>query len=264
MLSAVLVLLAVTGAGLFSLEQSPASTTQSTAGDELWHHRNLGKAFYENPTTQQQAVAEFKKALDLAPTSARERLNYGLALLRAAKTADAIAELQKVQEQDPAIPHTWFNLGIAYKKDSQYDKAIVQFEQMVKLAPNEPISHYNLGYLYKLNDRPAEALREFERASQLDPNLAGAHFQLFNAYRDAGRDGEAQREQQTFQEIKRRQAGAAIPEDLDWSAYAEILDTLDPGLAADPHACGAAQVFGTKAAGIRGGRQRRAVGAARH
>lgn len=216
--------LALTGTGVVAQQ----------TGDELWHHRNLGKAFYENPTTQQQAVDEFKRALDLDPTSARERLNYGLALLRAGRTAEAIAELQRVQQQDPSIPHTWFNLGIAYKKDSQYDKAITQFEQMVKLAPEEPISHYNLGYLYKLTEKPAEALREFERSSQLDPNLAGPHFQLFNAYRDAGRADEAQREQQTFQEIKRRQAGAAIPEDLDWSVFAEILDPLDAALAVDP------------------------------
>ena len=203
------------------------------AGDELSRHRNLGKAFYENPTTQQRAVDEFKKALDLAPDSARERVNYGLALLRAGKTADGIAELVRAQAQDPSIPHTWFNLGIAYKRDSQYEKAIVEFEQMVTLEPDEPISHYNLGYLYKLTDRPADALREFERAAALDPNLAGPHFQLFNAYRDAGRTADAQREQQTFQEIKRRQAGAAVPEDLDWSFYAEILDPADPRDAAD-------------------------------
>ena len=212
---------------------SPAPQAVGQVGDELWHHRNLGKAFYENPTTQQQAVDEFKKALDLVPASARERLNYGLALLRAGKTADAITQLQRVQQQDPAIPHTWFNLGIAYKKDSQYEKAIPQFEQMVKLVPNEPISHYNLGYVYKLTEKPAEALREFERSTALDPNLAGPHFQLYNAYRDAGRADDAQREQQTFQEIKRRQTGAAIPEDLDWSVYAEILDPADPALAAD-------------------------------
>src|SRR2546430_10768723 len=79
--------------------------------DEIWRHRNLGKAFYENPTTQVQAVDEFKKAVALAPNSARERLNYGLALLRAAKTKDGIAELEKAQKQDPKVPHTWFNLG---------------------------------------------------------------------------------------------------------------------------------------------------------
>src|SRR5215475_4770747 len=84
--------------------------------EALAQARNLGKAFYENPTTQLQAVGEFKKALDLNPDSARERINYGLALLRAAKTPEGIAELEKAQKQDPAIPHTWFNLGIAYKR----------------------------------------------------------------------------------------------------------------------------------------------------
>jgi hypothetical protein len=35
---------------------------RSTHEDLLWQHRNLGKAFYENPTTQKEAVAEFRKA----------------------------------------------------------------------------------------------------------------------------------------------------------------------------------------------------------
>ena len=48
----------------------------------LDQHRNLGKAFYENPTTQQEAVAEFQQALAIAPDSARDKLNYALALLK--------------------------------------------------------------------------------------------------------------------------------------------------------------------------------------
>ncbi|HWB97280.1 MAG TPA: hypothetical protein VG672_11270, partial [Bryobacteraceae bacterium] len=59
--------------------------SQRMAEDRLWQLRNLGKAFYENPTTQVQAVDEFQKALALAPTTARERVNYGLALLRAGR-----------------------------------------------------------------------------------------------------------------------------------------------------------------------------------
>ena len=44
-----------------------ASSLSREQQDLLWHYRNLGKAFYENPTTQKESVAEFKKALDLAP-----------------------------------------------------------------------------------------------------------------------------------------------------------------------------------------------------
>lgn len=196
--------------------------------EELWHHRNLGKAFYENPTTQLLAVDEFKKALDLAPDSARERVNYGLALLRAGKTQEGINELQKAQKQDPTIPHTWFNLGIAYKRDSEYERAIQQFEGMVRLVPDEAVSHYNLAVLYKLTGRQDDSLREFEAAAKLDPNLAGPHFQLYNAYRAANRADQAARELAAFQQIKKRQAGAAVPEDLEWSFFAEIYDTQEP------------------------------------
>jgi len=78
----------------------------STVSPSLAQHRNLGRAFYENPTTQAEAVVEFKKALDLAPNSVREKLNYGLALLRAAKTREGVAQLKDVQRRDPKLPHT--------------------------------------------------------------------------------------------------------------------------------------------------------------
>src|ERR1700724_2621421 len=120
---------ALAGAALLLLNGADSARIKE---DEIWRHRNLGKAFYENPTTQIQAVDEFNKALGLAPNSARERLNYGLALLRAGKTKEGVGEIEKAQKQDPKIPHTWFNLGIAYKKDSQYDKAIAQLEGMTR------------------------------------------------------------------------------------------------------------------------------------
>ena len=196
--------------------------------DELWKHRNLGRAFYENQTTYIQAVEEFKRALELAPNSPRERLNYGLALIRAGQTAEGITELERVQREAPAIPHTWFNLGIIYKKLAQYDRSREQFEQMVRLVPDEPVSHYNLGVLFRLAGDAASALGHFERAAQMDPALAGPHFQLYTSYRMRGETAKADRELKTFEEIKTLTADAAVPEDLEWSIYAEILDTPEP------------------------------------
>src|SRR6266705_1622327 len=97
------VLLCLVTVGLAIWLAAGADATRA-AQDRLWRHRNLGKAFYENPTTQKEAVGEFKKALDLAPDSARERVNYGLALLRAGQTKEGIVELEKAQQRDPAIP----------------------------------------------------------------------------------------------------------------------------------------------------------------
>ncbi|HXM42870.1 MAG TPA: FG-GAP-like repeat-containing protein [Bryobacteraceae bacterium] len=202
--------------------------------DRIGRFRNLGKAFYENPTTQPQAVDEFKKALDLAPNSARERVNYGLALLRAGKTKEGIAELERAQKLDPKIPHTWFNLGIAFKKEGDYAPAVAQFEGLLRLVPNEPVSHYNLGVLHKLADKRDAAVREFETAERLNPNFAAAHFQLYNLYRQAGRAADAARELEIFQKLKVLTEGAAIPEDVEWSFYAEIYDPIAPRPESDP------------------------------
>lgn len=207
------------------------------ADELLWHHRNLGKAFYENPATQYEAVEQFQKALELGGGSARDRLNLALALLKAGKTAEGIAELQKVQAEDPSLPHSWFNLGIAWKRDSRYDLAIVQFRRMVELVPDEPISHFNLGTLLKLTGQSEEALAHFERAAALAPHLAGPHFQLWNAYKAVGRSEDAGRELAIFKALKKAQEGAAVPEDLEWSWYSEIYDdppATPPASAVEP------------------------------
>jgi tetratricopeptide (TPR) repeat protein len=214
--------------GLTTLLAAAPGMAQSVA-EQLQQHRNLAKAFYENPATQYEAVGELEKALALAPDSARDRLNYGLALLRAGQAEKGIAELQKAQKQDPSLPHTWFNLGIAYKQASRYAEALVQLEQMVRLVPDEPISHYNLGVLYKLDGRVEDAIREWKRASELGPHLAGPYYQLATAYRQAKRPDEATRATAAFREIKERNAGASFPEDLEWSYYAELYDVVDPG-----------------------------------
>jgi len=85
--------------------QSPAQTKPGVE-EQLAQLRNLGKAFYENPVTKQEAVDAFRKALALAPQSARERLNYGLALVKNGDVDQGMAEMAKVQKQDPRIPHT--------------------------------------------------------------------------------------------------------------------------------------------------------------
>ena len=195
--------------------------------DRLWQYRNLGKAFYENPTTQKEAVEQFRLALALVPGSARERFNYGLALLRAGQTDVAIRELQQVQKQDAKLPHTWFNLGITLKRSGDFNAALSQLEEFSKLVPKEPVGHYQLGSLYKLKGDTTTAMRELEIARDLDPRLAAPHYQLYGVYRQAGREQDAARELALFQELRKEQEGAAVPENMDWCAYAEIYDPID-------------------------------------
>jgi tetratricopeptide (TPR) repeat protein len=196
--------------------------------ERLWQLRNLGKAFYENPTTQVQAVEQFRQALALAPNSPREIVNYGLSLLRAGKIPEGIAQLEKAQKQAPNLPHTWFNLGITWKKQGEFDRSMEQLLGMSKLVPDEPVTHYQLGTLNKLKGETDAAVREFETARRIKPRLAAPHFQLYGLYRQAGRAEDAARELETFQRLKKEQEGAAVPEDMEWSYYSEIYDPPPP------------------------------------
>ena len=215
---------------LFAVQTAGAD---GASDEKLWHLRNLGKAFYENSATQYEAVGVFLEALELAPDSARERVNYGLSLLRAGEEDKGIAELEKAQAQDPSIPHTWFNLGISYKRRSEYDKAREQLVGMVELVPDEPITHYNLGVLYKLAKDKEKALYHLERAAEIDENLAGARFQLSTTYRQLKRRDEAKQAMADFRRIKKEQEGDAVAEDLEWSFYSEIYETIDTEKAQD-------------------------------
>jgi Tfp pilus assembly protein PilF len=204
-----------------------AAETHVSVEERLWQHRNLGKALYENQTTQAQAVAEFQKALLLKPNSVREQLNYGLALLHAGRTKEAVAELEKVQKEDPSLPHTWFNLGIVFRKEGEFERAITEFQKMVTLVPTEPVSHYNLGVLYKQVGKVDEALKQLETAERLDPVMEAPHFQLYNIYRQGGRREDAAKELAIFQTLKKEHEGSATPQDPEWCVYAEIYDPID-------------------------------------
>jgi tetratricopeptide (TPR) repeat protein len=222
--------IAICLAALLSCRSVPRD---ETALDEA---RNLGKAFYENPTTSAEAVAQFKKALDLDPGSNRERLNYALALLRAGQTDDAIARLKDVQKRDPKLPHTWFNLGIYYRKSGNDAAAIAQFQQMIRLTPQEPIAHYQLGALYAQTGKMPEAIAQFEEAAKLDPQMQAPHFQLYNLYRRTARAADAAREIEMAQTLRKQQENSALKEDVDWSSYAEIYDPPRPEPAASASA----------------------------
>ncbi len=200
----------------------PADTRQEI----LARHINLGKAFYENPATPKEAAEEFRQALALNPNSAREHLNYGLALLRAGQTAGGVAELEKARSLNPTLPHPYFSLGVVFKREGDFPRSLKEFTEMAKRAPDEPVTHYNLGTLYKLQGQNEKALGEFETAARLDPTLAAPHFQLFNAYRVSKNTEKAQRELAIFQEIKKRQSDLGTSEDMDWCYYSEILDDL--------------------------------------
>ncbi len=215
--------------GLIVVVSVPPSTFQldPATAKKLQELRNLGKAMYENPGTQTQAVDVLRQAAELNPNSAQDRLNYGLSMLRAGQADEGIVEIERARELNPNLPHTYFNLGIEFKKRNEVERAVRELEHMARLVPDEPKTHYNLGVLYKLQDDLDRAVASFEHTIKLGPNLAAPHFQLYNTLRRTDRE-RAREHLDRFREIKELTEGAAVGEDVNWSFYSELHDPPAP------------------------------------
>ena len=147
-------------------EKPPSSPPSGTPSPELpveerlWIHRNLGKAFYENPTTQYQAVDEFRKALDAgAGLGARAaQLRPGAAQGR--QEPEGIAELEKAQAAGPVRsahlvqPRHRLQERLALRRGDRPARADGRRWCRTSRSPR-----YNLGALYKLTGRPERSLR---------------------------------------------------------------------------------------------------------
>ena len=162
---------------LISLLFEAACSRQSNPQDNealLAQHRNLGKAFYENPTTKQEAVQEFQQALaHRSGFRARKTELCARAAAGAGHETKPSSFFEEVQRQDPSLPHTWFNLGIYYKRQGDANRAIAQFEGMIARAPVSRSHTISSGRSTGKPNRNTEAQTQFETRRGSRPATGG-------------------------------------------------------------------------------------------
>lgn len=122
------------------------------------------------------ALAEFERAIELAPGFAPAYDARGTVFLEKGQLERAIADYDKAIELDPDIAMFYGERGVAYLRSGKADLAIADFEMAVELDDDSEITalaYRNLGEVYVLNGqdaRAAESFREVLRISA-DPYL---------------------------------------------------------------------------------------------
>jgi eukaryotic-like serine/threonine-protein kinase len=128
------------------------------------------------------AVAEFRGALEIEPTSDDAYRGLGFAFERSGRTVEA----EETYRRGIALrPHYWAGyswLGTFYYRQARYREAAEMFSQVVALAPDSIRGYYNLGAAYLAEGRYAEANAAFERSIAIRPtdtaytNMANVYF----------------------------------------------------------------------------------------
>lgn len=153
-------------------------------------HFDLGIALH-NQHKPKEAIACYKRALELGKRDAKLFNNLGVAQSSLEDWEGAIASLRTAIELNPGHVDAHTNLGAALADSGRWDEAIPIFRRAIELAPSAPDLHHNLALALGAQGRVEESIAAFEKEVELEPRDAFAHSGLGIALLQARRVDEA-------------------------------------------------------------------------
>jgi tetratricopeptide (TPR) repeat protein len=107
------------------------------------------------------------------------------------KWAEAVANLRKASELAPDNAFTRLNLGTALYQMDDAKGALKEFQEAVRLSPGLAKAHYAIGVLMQASRRDTDAVAAFSTAVQSEPGYVEARLALADALRRTGHDRES-------------------------------------------------------------------------
>jgi hypothetical protein len=141
----------------------------------------LGNTFAEYFVPDESSFDVARRALAMAPSDAMTHwrmAEVSLKNLPLDRQNEAIAEYEKAVSLSPYDYRYWMSLGTAYERAGETDKAEQALKRAVTLAPAYAYPHWFLGNLLLRNARYDEAFAELRLASAADAELEPQQFNL--------------------------------------------------------------------------------------
>ena len=118
-------------------------------------HYSLGRLYHDNQKIQ-DAIQEYKKAIEIDFGHADAHNNLGVAYGDLGQYPESIAEFQLALKYNPNLPQAQQNLGFSqahttlgmtYFKKGDYDKAFEEYKKSLSIDPYYADAYYNLALL---------------------------------------------------------------------------------------------------------------------
>lgn len=127
------------------------------------------------------------RAVDNAPDDGFADDWYNAALdLEAISLGEAVAAYRRALELDPDHPDAHLNLGRLLHEEGKLADAEAHYRAAAAADPEGPRAQYNLGVVLEDQGRAAEAIAAYRKSLGLDDGLATAHFNLSRLYQSRG------------------------------------------------------------------------------
>jgi tetratricopeptide (TPR) repeat protein len=115
------------------------------------------------------AIAQFRRALELDPNNAPAVQNLGIAALRMNDVATAQQYLTRALQMNPRLPLALNTMGVIYARNADFPRAIESWNQAVDLDPRQFDALFNIGLVAFRTGNRVEARRALERFVRTAP-----------------------------------------------------------------------------------------------
>lgn len=149
-----------------------------------------------------EAVAAYRRAVQLKPDYAEAYNNLGLALERSGALAEAVAAYAQAIRLRPTYPQMHANLGRVLDHQGQAAEAMAAYEAALRLSSDYAEAHAGLGALLAEQGKLEEAAFHLEASIRLNPADAQAHNNLGVVLMRQGRVAEAVTQLETARRLR--------------------------------------------------------------
>ncbi|MBL8917799.1 MAG: tetratricopeptide repeat protein [Myxococcaceae bacterium] len=197
-------------------------------------HDNLATVYAEKKQFR-EALAAYLTALRLEPDSATVHYNLGV-FLSTFGNEFAVAEYQEAIALEPDYPDAHLSLGLAHADGGRLDEAMKELRVAIDLDPSDPVARHELASLLMDLDDYRNAITHLKEVTRLDPKLFEAWLDLGICYAQKGFYAEAERAYDKAAELEKGDVlllynQAALY--ALWGRPADALSLLTRAVAAD-------------------------------
>ncbi len=169
--------------------------------EQLYRLNNIGAALMEQ-YKHEDAVKQFKQALERDPNFAVARINLALAHFYLNDSRSAVEEARAAVKLAPDSPHAHYALAAALKNEKLYDESLAEFNKVLSIDPRDPATNIQIGQLHSQKQQYPQAIAAFQRAIDSEPYNATAVYSLAQALIRAGQAAEGQKTLARFQQLR--------------------------------------------------------------
>jgi tetratricopeptide (TPR) repeat protein len=155
-----------------------------------------------------EAGAELKELVAQYPGQRGVHYMYGVYLLKE-DPPSAVAEFRREIEVSPSSDAARIQLAFEFLRTADYTQGLKFAREAVTLAPGNFVAHVACGRLWLATGDTKNALAELRTAVKLAPGSPDTHFALSRALAEAGQAKEAAHERAEFERLKALSDAAA-------------------------------------------------------